>query len=156
MREQELAGVPTAASADSKALFYVQTYKLNLYEESIAIYCKLIEDGQLAEEEVSDVASNLLACGSNAIESMPKIDNALRVVGSHLEKTYEYVFNEGLVQISKSLYKQALNSLLTSYQLALKEEDGGPLSQADLVRFKVQEIHTLNSFYQQFSRIEYD
>jgi hypothetical protein len=39
--------------------------------------------------------------------------------------------------------------------MAVKEEDGGPLNQADLVRFKVQEIHTLNSFYQQYSRIEY-
>ena len=39
--------------------------------------------------------------------------------------------------------------------MALKEEEGGPLNSADLVRFKVQEIHTLNQFYQQYSRIEY-
>lgn len=35
----------------------------------------------------------------------------------------------------------------------MAKEDGS--DQQDLTRFKIQEIHTLNSFYQEFNQIEY-
>lgn len=103
-----------AQVVNSFPLLLFQTYKLNDYDSSIEIYCQMIGKG-LEPEEVPDVAANLLACGANAPSKMQEIEKALQSVGSELEKTYEFVFNESLIQISNSQYNQALNSLLTSY-----------------------------------------
>ncbi len=53
--------------------------------------------------------------------------------------------------MKQELHNQSLQTLLKSY--ALCKEDGSEHS--ELTRFKVQEIHTLNSFYQDFNQIEY-
>ena len=46
----------------------------------------------------------------------------------------------------------AFKSLTKSFQMA--REDGS--EQSDLTRFKVQEIHTLNSFYHEVNLIQYN
>lgn len=134
---KELLKVKDKSSVEYGHLLSQITYKLKDYDQSISIYLNLIKEGRLPEEELSDISTNLLANGANAPERLVEIDQVLTSLGPQLEKTYEYVFNEGLVQISNSQYNQGLQSLLQSYDLAIQEEDGGPLSQADLVRFKV-------------------
>jgi len=62
----------------------------------------------LDEEDISDVASNLLASGANAPHKAAQIDKILGSLGNGLEKTYELVFNESLVNLSKSNYNTAL------------------------------------------------
>lgn len=75
-------------------------YKLNQYDKSIEIYTNLITSGALPEDEISEVASNLLACASNQPTKEQEIRASLSKLGNDFEKTYEYFFNEGLVQLS--------------------------------------------------------
>lgn len=53
--------------------------------------------------------------------------------------------------MKQQLYQDSLKSFIKSYQMA--KEDGS--EQTDQTRFKVQEIHTLNSLYQDLNHIEF-
>jgi hypothetical protein len=53
--------------------------------------------------------------------------------------------------MKEQLFNDSLESLLKSYALA--KEDGS--EQTDIARFKIQEIHTLTSFYNEFNSIEF-
>lgn len=54
--------------------------------------------------------------------------------------------------MKQQLFQDSLKTLLKSYAMA--KEDGS--EQQDQTRFKVQEIHMLNSFYQDLNQIEYN
>lgn len=54
--------------------------------------------------------------------------------------------------MKQQLHQEALKVLITSHQMA--KQDQSDIS--DQLRFKVQEMHMLNSFYQDFNSIEYN
>jgi len=54
------------------------------------------------------------------------------------------------VQLKQYLYSTALDTLLRSYAMA-KEE--GQMTQGDLLRFKVAELHSLCNFYNEYNSI---
>ena len=91
----------------------------------------------------------MLACSSNYPESIPSVTSL--VEGTTFEKTYEYFFNLGQVQMKQQLLQEAMQSLLTSFKQA--KEDGS--EQSELSRFKVQELHLLTSFCNELNLIEY-
>ena len=53
----------------------------------------------------------------------------------------------------QQLYQEAFKALLQSYELARSDEDQ---LHADQTRFKVQELHALNTFAHEFSSIAYN
>jgi hypothetical protein len=50
------------------------------------------------------------------------------------------------------MHQDALKCLIQSHQMAKQDQS----DQSDSLRFKVQEMHMLNNFYQDFNSIEYN
>ncbi|CDW76997.1 signal recognition particle 72 kda protein [Stylonychia lemnae] len=140
-------GTADKESSHVKHLISQVQYKLNDYKTTVNLYTDLIKSA--SEDEVQDILTNLLACASNSDELISPVE---RLVESfQFEKTYEFFFNLCQVQMKQQLYQEALKMFIKSYQMA--KDDGS--EQSDLTRFKVQEIHTLNSLYQDLNQIEY-
>lgn len=110
----------------------------------MGLYQDLLKTG-VSEDEVADIFTNLLACASNSEDLIPTVERLAD--GFKFDKTYEYFFNQSQVEMKQELHQQALQTLLKSFAIA--REDGA--EHAELTRFKVQEMHTLNSFYQEFN-----
>ena len=125
-----------------------QQYKLTEYKSCIGIYQDLLKDGA-SEDELADIMTNLLACAANQPDAIVPISRLQE--GFSFQKTYEYFFNLSQVLMKEERYQEALSALLKSFGMA--REDGA--DHTDLSRFKVQEIHTLNSFQQEFNQVEY-
>lgn len=101
-------------------------------------------------DEICDILTNLVACGSTKAEHIDKVKQVVSTC-EPFQKTYEFYFNECQLLMREQLYENALKMMLESYDVA--KEDGS--DQTDATRFKVQEIHTLNNFYNAFNLIEY-
>ena len=98
-----------------------------------------------SDDEVADILTNLLAIAANAEDLIMPVERLIE--GFNFQRTYEYFFNYSQVQMKQELYQDAFHSFIKSFNMA--KEDG--TEQSDLPRFKIQEIHTLNSFYQDFN-----
>lgn len=98
----------------------------------------------------------MLACASNQDKDAAEIAIKLseKVKQNETENTYEFFFNLSQVLMKQQLHHEAFKNLLESYELSRQE--GEHQHEADLVRFKIQELHALNSFSRQFSLIEYN
>ena len=110
----------------------------------------MLKSKETTEDEIQDIVTNLLACAANASDS-ELLDKQQAQDGSN---TYEYFFNLSQVQMRKQLFQDSLKSLLKSFELA--REDDSHLDHSEQTRFKVQELHLLNSFYHDLNQIEYD
>jgi hypothetical protein len=73
---------------------------------------------------------------------------------TEVEKTYEFFFNMSQVLMKKQLQEEAFRCLVQAYTLAKQDEES--VLHGDLTRFKIQELHALNTFSQEFSAIEYN
>lgn len=98
----------------------------------------------------------MLACASNQESDVAEtvIKLAEKAKQAETENTYEFFFNLSQVQMKQQLHQEAFKSLLESYELSRQE--GEHQHEADQARFKIQELHALNTFSGQFSLIEYN
>jgi len=134
----------------AKHLYAQVSYKLGQYTDSIDNLETILKSNTVEGDELSDLLTNLLACSANQHKSIERVDNIIKSQ-EEFHHTYEFFFNESLALMKKQQFEEALASLLKSYELAVKEGS----DQTDAARFKIQEYHTLNNFYNGFNLIEY-
>lgn len=98
----------------------------------------------------------MLACASNLQDqaSIAHVERLVEKTSGQLERTYEFFFNLCQVQMKQQLYSEAFRSLVRSYQLAAEQDED--TLHTDATRFKIQELHALNTFCHEFSAIEYN
>lgn len=106
----------------------------------------------------ADLLTNILACASNfpASSFAAARDQAERFISKtegQVERTYEFYFNQSQLLMRQQLYLEAFRTLLKSYDLAKLDEDQ---LHSEQPRFKVQELHALNTFAFEFSSISYN
>ena len=120
---------------------------MNLYQD---LFQSTVE-----EEDLADILTNMLACAANTTDSqqVQQVEQLLQR-GAKVEKTYEFFFNLAQLQMKQQLQEEAFRSLVHSFNIAKGEEEA--TMHAELGRFKVQELHMLNSFSHEFSAIEYN
>lgn len=105
----------------------------------------------------------MIACASNiqgseeeraqAVGQVERLIEKTEGAGGEVERTYEFFFNYSQLLMRKQLHLEAFKALVKAYDLAKVDEDS---LHGDLARFKVQELHTLNSFALGFASIGYN
>jgi hypothetical protein len=121
---------------------------VNLYQD---LFTRASQAGQ--DEDLTDILTNLLACASNQdAKSIQAVDRLVESTQGKLDRTYEFYFNLSQVQMKQQLHGLAFKSLLQSFEQARQDEHHTD----DAVRFKIQELHALNTFCKQFSAIDYN
>lgn len=121
---------------------------MNLYED-------LFHVTENEDSDLADILTNMLACASNTQDQQQvnAVENLVGKAGGKIEKTYEFFFNLAQLQMKQQLQEDAFRSLVNAYSIARNEDEG---LHSELGRFKVQELHVLNSFSHEFSSIEYN
>ena len=97
------------------------------------------------QDELADILTNMLACASNQDDAaIFQVQKLVDKTSGEIERTYEFFFNLCQVQMKQQLQEEAFRSLVHSYSLARQEDESN--LHGDTTRFKIQELHALNSF----------
>ena len=122
-------------------------YKLGDFAKAVESY-SLDMDKIEEEDVVEDFCTNLAACAANQPDLHDQVQNLLN---EHSVATYEFLFNQSLIELKAQDFSSAISQLLKSFDEAQAEG----CSEADKARFKVLELHMINSFKLAFNQVEY-
>ena len=128
-------------------------YKLGMYPEATAHYLRALDAGVVSEHDQNDFITNILACSANDVTQADTVEETLNKMGheSASSSVYELFFNQSQSLLKCQLFEDAIKSFLKAHEVAVGENSFS----SDHGRFLVQELHTLNSFYNGFNAIEY-
>jgi hypothetical protein len=98
------------------------------------------------EDLVEDFCTNMTACVANQPDLNDQVQTLLQEHSSGIS-SYEYLFNQSLVDLKMQDFSSSIAQLLKSFDEA--QEEG--VSDKDKTRFKVQEYHVINCFKHAFN-----
>ena len=142
---QQLKRVPEDQSQGSRFFDFTLAqvnYKLGNFEEAANLFSGPNSElyGDIGDQ-ADDICTNIAACAANQASTADQATKIFAELQDQLE-SFEFLFNQSLINLKQQDFSGAIMSLLQSYDKAQAEG----CSAKELTRFKVQEFHMINCF----------